>query len=180
MAGIISTMAYPVQAVQDIAGAAGVDPRPIQRATLFQGANEGPATTAAKISGVVSGGMRTDNAPYHTNNDGIPWPAPDRSKTIGGLPLASDIFLFQKQQEFNRHKLLERMVHPCGSGAFGHFETTLDMSHLTKADSSKVPEQKHQSSFVTRLLHLEESSPTWPRIHVVLQSSSILEKVNTI
>jgi catalase len=27
--------------------------------------------------------------------------------------VASDVFLFQKQQAFNRHKLLERMVHPC-------------------------------------------------------------------
>ncbi|ETN45028.1 uncharacterized protein HMPREF1541_09904 [Cyphellophora europaea CBS 101466] len=122
------------QAMQDIAGAAGIDPRPMQRTSLFQGANEGPAITAAKISGTVQGGKRVDDGPYHTNNDAIPWPAPDHSKTVGGLPLASDIFLFQKQQAFNRHKLLERMVHPCGSGAFGHFETTKDMSHLTKAD----------------------------------------------
>ena len=26
------------------------------------------------------------------------------------------------------------MVHPCGSGAFGFFETTKDVSHLTKAN----------------------------------------------
>jgi catalase len=44
------------------------------------------------------------------------------SKTIGGIPVASDVFLFQKQQTFNRSKNLERMVHPCGSGAFGYFE----------------------------------------------------------
>jgi catalase len=120
--------------MQDIAGAAGIDPRSMQRSSFFQGMNEGPAIAAAKISGVVNGGKRVDDGPYHTNNDGIPWPAPDHSKTVGGLPLASDIFLFQKQQAFNRHKLLERMVHPCGSGAFGHFETTKDMSHLTKAN----------------------------------------------
>ena len=29
---------------------------------------------------------------------------------------------------------LAGMVHPCGSGAFGHFEVTKDISDLTKAD----------------------------------------------
>ena len=106
-------MAHPVQAVQEMAGSVGADPRPVQRSTLFQGLNDGPATLAAQISGVSSGGKKADDAPYHTNNDGIPWPDPTHSKTIGGIPIASDIFLFQKQQAFNRHKLLERMVHPC-------------------------------------------------------------------
>jgi hypothetical protein len=53
------------------------------------------------------------------------------SKNIGGIPVASDVFLFQKQQTFNRSKVLERMVHPCGSGAFGYFETTKNVSNLT-------------------------------------------------
>lgn len=30
--------------------------------------------------------------------------------------------------------ILAGMVHPCGSGAFGHFEVTKDISDLTKAD----------------------------------------------
>lgn len=106
-------MSHPIQAIQELAGAAGADPRPMQRATLFQGLNDGPASIAAKITGVSNAGKKQDDGPYHTNNDGIPWPAPDHSKTIGGIPVASDIFLFQKQQAFNRHKLLERMVHPC-------------------------------------------------------------------
>jgi catalase len=108
-------MAHPIQAVQEMAGAAGADPRAVQRSSTFQGLNEGPAAIASKITGVVSGGKRVDDAPYHTNNDGIPWPDPTHSKTVGGIPVASDIFLFQKQQAFNRHKLLERMVHPCRS-----------------------------------------------------------------
>jgi catalase len=53
------------------------------------------------------------------------------SKTIGGIPVASDVFLFQKQQTFNRSKNLERMVHPCGSGAFGYFECTKNVTSLT-------------------------------------------------
>lgn len=108
-----TAMAHPIQAVQELAGAAGADPRPLQRTTVFQGLNDGPATLAAKITGVSKGGKREDDASYHTNNDGRPWPTPTHSKTVGGIPVASDIFLFQKQQAFNRHKLLERMVHPC-------------------------------------------------------------------
>jgi catalase len=55
----------------------------------------------------------------------------EHSKTIGGIPVASDVFLFQKQQTFNRSKNLERMVHPSGSGAFGYFECTNDVTGLT-------------------------------------------------
>jgi catalase len=106
-------MSHPIQSIQEVAGAAGADPRPIQRATVFQGLNDGPASLAAKITGVSSANRQQDDAPYHTNNDGIPWLAPDHSKTIGGIPVVSDLFLMQKQQAFNRHKLLERMVHPC-------------------------------------------------------------------
>ncbi|EDU41526.1 catalase [Pyrenophora tritici-repentis Pt-1C-BFP] len=65
---------------------------------------------------------------------GHPWPDTAHSKTVGGLPLASDVWLFQKQQTFNRSKNLERMVHPCGSGAFGYFECTQKVDQLTKAN----------------------------------------------
>ncbi|KAK5130532.1 hypothetical protein LTR08_001962 [Meristemomyces frigidus] len=97
-------------------------------------ANEGPMDIIAKVSGQVKGGMREDTAPYFTNNEGIPLPDAEHSKTIGGIPIASDVHLFQKQQTFNRSKNLERMVHPCGSGAFGYFETTADVSDMTKAN----------------------------------------------
>ncbi|PVH69568.1 putative vegetative catalase [Cadophora sp. DSE1049] len=125
---------HPLQAIQSAIGSAGGDPRPLQRASLFNNANDGPAKIIAKVSGVQSGGIREDDGPYFTNNEGIPFPDPAHSKTIGGLPLASDTFLSQKQQHFNRSKNLERMVHPCGSGAFGYFETTADVSNLTKAN----------------------------------------------
>ncbi|KAH8726367.1 catalase-like domain-containing protein [Phaeosphaeriaceae sp. PMI808] len=85
------------------------------RISHMASANEGPADIIAKVSGAVQGGKREDDGPYFTNNEGIPWPDPEHSKTVGGLPLASDVFLFQKQQTFNRSKQLERMVHPCGS-----------------------------------------------------------------
>ena len=53
---------------------------------------------------------------------------------MGGIPVTSDPFLFEKQQTFVREKTLERRVHPCGSGHFGYFEVTKDVTKLTKAD----------------------------------------------
>ena len=105
--------AHPLQALGEAVGAAGADPRIKQLNSLFQGANDGPARTAAKLTGVQQGGKRKDDGPYFTNNEGIPFPDPAHSKTAGGLPLVSDTFLLQKQQQFNRSKNLERMVHPC-------------------------------------------------------------------
>ncbi|EYE96336.1 catalase [Aspergillus ruber CBS 135680] len=130
---------HPLQAISQAVGTTGGDPRPVQLSSLFQGANDGPAKAAAKLTGVQGPGKRTDDGPYFTNNEAIPFPDPAHSKTAGGLPLASDAFLFQKQQHFNRSKLLERMVHPCGSGAFGHFEVTKDVSNLTKAHFLRSP-----------------------------------------
>lgn len=132
MASATNPVAHPIQAAQEALGAVGVDPRPMQRASTFMNANEGPAEIIAKVSGVQKAGVRRDDAPYFTSNEGIPWPDPSHSKNIGGIPVTSDFFLMQKQQTFNRSKTLERMVHPCGSGAFGYFECTNDMSQFTK------------------------------------------------
>ncbi|KAI6782379.1 uncharacterized protein J7T54_001236 [Emericellopsis cladophorae] len=101
------------------------------RMSHMQSANEGPADIISKVSGASQGGKRVDDGAYFTNNEGHPFPDP---KTIGGIPVASDVHLFQKQQTFNRSKNLERMVHPCGSGAFGFFECTDDVTELTKAN----------------------------------------------
>lgn len=80
------------------------------RLSHMASSNEGPADIIAKVSGAVQGGTRADDAPYFTNAEGIPWPDAEHSKTIGGIPVASDVFLFQKQQTFNRSKNLERKL----------------------------------------------------------------------
>ena len=112
------------------------------RMSHMQSANEGPADTIAKVSDKVSSGKREDDALYFTNNEGHSFPDPAHSKNIGGIPLMSDVFFMQKQQTFNRSKSLERMVHPCGSGAFGYFETTADVSDMTKTDFLQRPGEK--------------------------------------
>ncbi|VBB87229.1 CATP2 small subunit catalase encoded by the catP2 gene [Podospora comata] len=125
---------HPLKATAAGIAAELVGERRNPRMTHMQSANEGPADIIAKVSGASAGGKREDDALYFTNNEAIPFPDPVHSKTIGGIPVASDVFLFQKQQHFNRSKPLERMVHPCGSGAFGYFECTKDVTDLTKAD----------------------------------------------
>ncbi|EKG22516.1 Catalase [Macrophomina phaseolina MS6] len=125
---------HPLQATAMAIGAEVQGERRAPRMSHMQSANEGPADIIGKVSGAVQGGKREDDGAYFTNNEGIPWPDAEHSKTIGGIPLASDVFLFQKQQHFNRSKNLERMVHPCGSGAFGYFECTKDVTDLTKAN----------------------------------------------
>ena len=71
--------------------------------------------------------------PILTTNFGFPLPDPTHSLNIGGHPVVSDVVLFEKQQTFNRAKIVERAVHACGSGAFGYFEVTHDLTHLCKA-----------------------------------------------
>ncbi|KAK5678481.1 hypothetical protein LTS10_008925 [Elasticomyces elasticus] len=122
-----------METMRSMASAVTGEPR-APRMSHMMSANEGPMDIISKVSGHSKAGIREDDGPYFTNNEGIPLPDPEHSKTIGGIPIASDVHLFQKQQHFNRSKVLERMVHPCGSGAFGYFQSTADVSDMTKAD----------------------------------------------
>ena len=86
--------------------------------------------TDGSESGTASGNKMR---PILTTDFGIPLADPTHSLNIGGHPVVSDTVLFEKQQRFNRSKIVERAVHACGSGAFGYFEVTHDLSHLCKA-----------------------------------------------
>ncbi|KAG8789408.1 hypothetical protein FRC12_013556 [Ceratobasidium sp. 428] len=111
----------------------GVDPRVLQRSQNFSGLNNGPAATAARLAGLVQEAPAKDDSPIYTSNFGQPIPDPGHSLNIGGIPYQGDALLLEKQQGFVRGKLTERIVHPCGSSAFGYFQVTHDVSHLTKA-----------------------------------------------
>lgn len=77
----------------------------------------------------------SQSSQFITNNFGAPWPADGaHAMNVGGLPVTSDPFLFEKQQTFVREKIVERRVHPAGSGHFGYFEVTEDVTSLCKAD----------------------------------------------
>ncbi|ASR38426.1 catalase [Prauserella marina] len=70
-----------------------------------------------------------------TNNVGIPVASDDDSLTLGanGPILLQDHYLIEKNAQFNRERVPERVVHAKGGGAFGFLEVTEDVSQFTKA-----------------------------------------------
>ncbi|MBC8082990.1 MAG: catalase, partial [Hymenobacter sp.] len=50
-----------------------------------------------------------------------------------GPLLLQDYFLHEKSAHFNRERIPERVVHAKGSGAYGKFTVTHDITHLTRA-----------------------------------------------
>ena len=70
-----------------------------------------------------------------TTASGIPVADNQNSLTAGprGPVLLQDFHLIEKLQHFNRERIPERVVHAKGSGAYGTFTVTHDISKYTKA-----------------------------------------------
>ncbi len=79
--------------------------------------------------------MTQDQAPRTTTDAGIPVESDEHSLTVGpnGPILLQDHYLIEQMAQFNRERLPERQPHAKGSGAFGRFEATNDVSAYTKA-----------------------------------------------
>jgi Catalase len=80
--------------------------------------------------------MARDNTiPPTTNDAGIPVHSDEHSLTVGrdGPIVLNDHYLIEQMANFNRERIPERQPHAKGSGAFGHFEVTQDVSRYTKA-----------------------------------------------
>ena len=78
----------------------------------------------------------TNAHPRPTTTDaGIPVPSQEHSLTVGpdGPILLNDHYLIEQMANFNRERIPERQPHAKGSGAFGHFEVTGDVSTFTRA-----------------------------------------------
>src|SRR3954464_9846201 len=75
------------------------------------------------------------DTPPTTTNAGIPAESDEHSLTAGpsGPVLLQDHYLIEKMAQFNRERVPERVVHAKGSGAFGYFEVTEDVTQWTKA-----------------------------------------------
>jgi catalase len=73
--------------------------------------------------------------PVTTTDAGILAPSDEYSLSIGpsGPLLLQDHYLIQKMAQFNRERVPERVVHAKGSGAFGYFEVTEDVTPWTRA-----------------------------------------------
>lgn len=72
---------------------------------------------------------------YTTTDAGIPVNSDEHSLTVGpdGPIVMHDHQLVEQMASFNRERIPERQPHAKGSGAFGHFEVTHDVSAYTKA-----------------------------------------------
>jgi catalase len=79
--------------------------------------------------------MKDDERKPTTTDAGIPVSSDEYSLTVGpdGPILLQDHYLIEQMANFNRERIPERQPHAKGSGAFGHFEVTKDMSAYTKA-----------------------------------------------
>ncbi|WP_394618660.1 catalase [Lentzea sp. JNUCC 0626] len=73
--------------------------------------------------------------PTTTNDAGIPVQSDEHSLTIGpaGPIVLQDHYLIEQMAQFNRERVPERQPHAKGSGAFGRFEVTADVSRFTRA-----------------------------------------------
>ncbi len=79
--------------------------------------------------------MSDSAVPNTTSNAGVPVPSDEHSLTVGrdGPIVLHDHYAIEKMAQFNRERVPERVVHAKGSGAYGVFETTEDVSRYTKA-----------------------------------------------
>ncbi|MCA8930921.1 MAG: catalase [Rhodospirillaceae bacterium] len=70
-----------------------------------------------------------------TMTTGAPAASDRNALTVGpdGPILLHDVHFLEQMAHFNREKVIERQPHAKGSGAFGEFETTEDVSAYTKA-----------------------------------------------
>jgi catalase len=77
----------------------------------------------------------TDKPRRTTTDAGIPVASDEFSLTVGpdGPILLQDQYLIEQMANFNRERIPERQPHAKGSGAFGVFETTEDVSAYTRA-----------------------------------------------
>jgi catalase len=79
--------------------------------------------------------MTTTQPPPTTTDAGIPVESDEHSLTVGpdGPILLQDHYVIEQMAQFNRERVPERQPHAKGSGAFGRFEVTNDVSTYTKA-----------------------------------------------
>ncbi|MFH9072841.1 catalase [Streptomyces alboflavus] len=100
---------------------------------------------------------------YTTNNAGIPVESDEHSLTVGseGPILLQDHYLIEKMAQFNRERVPERVVHAKGSGAYGTFEVTNDVSQFTKADLFQPGRRTEMLARFSTVAGEQGSPDTW-------------------
>lgn len=79
--------------------------------------------------------MSDDRRQKLTTASGIPYTEHENTQSVGprGPLLLQDFILHEKMAQFNRERIPERVVHAKGTGAFGTFKVTNDITRYTKA-----------------------------------------------
>ncbi len=103
------------------------------------------------------------NTPHTTNNAGIPVESDEHSLTVGrdGPILLQDHYLIEKMAQFNRERVPERVVHAKGSGAYGVFEVTGDVSRFTRADLFQPGRRTEMLARFSTVAGEQGSPDTW-------------------
>lgn len=89
---------------------------------------------------IIAATLSTVYAAPLTKDNGAPVGDNQNSTTAGanGATLLQDVQLIQKLQRFGRERIPERVVHARGTGVYGEFVSTKDLSDLTLASLFKA------------------------------------------
>ncbi|MCZ0973112.1 catalase [Streptomyces albulus] len=103
------------------------------------------------------------NVPHTTTNTGIPVESDEHSLTVSpdGPILLQDHYLIEKMAQFNRERVPERVVHAKGSGAYGFFKVTNDVSQFTKADLFQPGKETEMLARFSTVAGEQGSPDTW-------------------
>ncbi len=95
-----------------------------------------------------------------TTENGAPVADNQHSQTAGpaGPVLLQDHHLIEKLARFDRERIPERVVHARGSGAYGYFEVTRDVSRWTKAKFLSTPGKRTEVFLRFSTVALERGS----------------------
>lgn len=96
-----------------------------------------------------------------TTASGKPYVENENSQSVGlrGPLLLQDFILHEKMAHFNRERIPERVVHAKGSGAFGTFTVTHNITKYTKAKIFRNLEKKPKYFFGFRPLVVKKALP---------------------
>src|SRR5690606_7752772 len=131
-----------------------------------------PAVDPEPSDGVRGGATRrietnmatpTNNRPATTTDSGAPVESDEHSLTVGagGPILLQDAYLIEQMAQFNRERIPERQPHAKGSGAFGRFEVTNDVSQYTKAAVFQPGAKTEMMARISTVAGERGSPDTW-------------------
>ena len=105
---------------------------------------------------------RPETAAGSTTGTGAPAVSDRNSLTVGpnGPILLHDVHFLEQMAHFNRERIPERNVHAKGTGAFGTFETTNDVSELHEGRTVPARRDRPRCSPASRPSPASRAAPT--------------------